>query len=309
MSPSVCAVIPSWQSRGFLERCLPAVRRELGNADSVCVVDNGSSDGTRELLEEEGIPHIALPTNIGFAAAVNRGIASTSAPYVLVLNVDTELGRGSVAALADALEREPTLGGVQPRLIQAGTDPPRLYSAGQHLRRDGRAYELGAGELDGPAYATQRETFGVCGAACLLRRAMLDDTGGYAERFFAFYEDVELNARARILGWRFAYVPDATVTHVGNAVWRQAADDPAAFNTYLVARNRVATDLLTLAPRDIPRVLLAELGALTRAVRRRTLAPALRGRLAALWWLPSLLAERRALRARGDTALLRAWLE
>src|SRR5262249_56913730 len=95
----------------------------------------------------------------------------------------------------------------------------RLYSAGQRLSRDGRAFEMGAGEARLPRYLEAREVFGVCGAACLLRRELFAEVGGYDERYFAFYEDVDLNVRARIAGWRFGYVPAAVVWHLGNASW------------------------------------------------------------------------------------------
>jgi GT2 family glycosyltransferase len=137
---------------------------------------------------------------------------------------------------------------VQPRILKleggrrAG-DPDRagLYSAGQALARDGRAFELGAGEAQAPQWLLRREVFGVCGAACLLRRELFDELGGYDESYFAFYEDVDLNIRARIAGWRFGYAPEAVVWHLGNASWMAAASSPGAWNARLVARNRIAT--------------------------------------------------------------------
>jgi hypothetical protein len=93
------------------------------------------------------------------------------------------------------------------------------------LSADGRAFEEGAGEAQDARSAAAREVFGVCGAACLLRRELFERLGGYDERYFAFYEDVDLNVRARIAGRRFAYVPEAVVHH---AVFERSARDYVA---------------------------------------------------------------------------------
>lgn len=326
---AVAVVIPSWNSLGLLPRCLGS----LGDQDAeleVLVVDNGSSDGTVAYLEQEGVAHLALPQNCGFAAAVNLGAARTAAPAVLVLNADTVLEPGAVGALLDALEADETLGGVQPRLLQldqgatdrrfhpsrphrglnAGNDAKRarLYSAGQRLSRDGRAFEIGAGEAQSPRYLQPHEVFGVCGAACLLRRALFDELGGYDERYFAFYEDVDLNVRARVAGWRFGYVPAAVVWHLGNASWMAAAPQPSAWNARLVARNRLATQAKFMPARALPRILAVELGALLRAARRRRFRATLRGKLEGLRRLPLMLRERRRLRREGDPERARRWL-
>ena len=278
------------------------------------VVDNGSGDGTVAYLEREGAPHLALPRNTGFAAAVNLGAARVSAPAVLVLNADTVLEPGALRALLDALEADDSLGGVQPRILQLeeGSETEiadaRLYSAGQRLSRDGRALEEGAGEAQGPRSAQAREVFGVCGAACLLRRELFDRLGGYDERYFAFYEDVDLNVRARIAGWRFAYVPEAIVWHVGNASWMAEAPRPGAWNARLVARNRVATQAKFMPLAALPRILAVELGSLLRAARERRLRATLRGKLEGLVLLPTMLRERRRLGREGDLERAREWL-
>ena len=234
------------------------------------VVDNGSTDGSLEYLEREGVPHVSLPGNVGFARAMNLGASRVAAPAILVLNADTVLEPGCIAPLLDALEADPSLGGVQPRILQLegapdaprSIDAARLYSAGQALTRDGRAIEVGAGEAQRPEHLEPREVFGVCGAACLLRRELFDDLGGYDESYFAFYEDVDLNVRARIAGWSFAYVPEAVVWHVGNASWQVGFDRPDAENARLVARNRLATQVKFMPVSAIPRIAAVEAGSL-----------------------------------------------
>jgi len=313
VAAGVAVVIPSWNSAGLLPRCLASLERQ-GIELETLVVDNGSADGTLEYLRREGVPHVSLSRNTGFAAAVNLGAKHVSAPLLLVLNADTVLEPGTLAALVEALAADPGLGGVQPRLLQLEEgeemDPAtaRLYSAGQRLSRDGRAFETGAGEAQGEESLHPREVFGVCGAACLLRRELFDDLGGYDERYFAFYEDVDLNLRARIAGWRFGYVPAAIVWHVGNASWTAEAPRPSAWNARLVARNRIATQAKFMPALALPRILAVELGALARAARQRRLRATLRGKLEGLRRLPAMLRDRRRLQWEGDLRRSREWL-
>jgi GT2 family glycosyltransferase len=310
--PTVAVVIPSWNSVKLLPRCLDSLV-DQGAELELMVVDNGSGDGSLELLRERGVPHVSLPENVGFAAAVNLGVARTRAPAVLSLNADTVLEPGCVERLLAAFDADHGLGGVQPRILQLDGDEgevatARLYSRGMALSADGRAFEQGAGDAQDERSADAREVFGVCGAACLLRRELFDELGGYDERYFAFYEDVDLNVRARIAGRRFAYVPEAVVWHVGNASWAAEAPRPGAWNARLVARNRLATQVKFMPLSSLPRIAAVEVGSLLRAAQQRRLGATLRGKLAVLRWLPALLRERRELRRKGDPGLAQRWL-
>jgi GT2 family glycosyltransferase len=310
--PEVAVVIPTWNSAALLPRLLDSIAAQEPPVE-LLAVDNGSADGTVELLRERGIPHITLGRNTGFAHAVNLGALRTAAPFVMSLNADTELEPGCVAVLAAALAADPDLGGVQPRILQLereGRDAgaARLYSAGMALTADGRAVETGAGEAQSPAYLRGREVFGVCGAACLLRRGLFTELGGYDETYVSFYEDVDLNVRAQILGRRFAYVPEAVVWHAGNASWQVGFERPGAENARLVARNRIATQAKFMPATALPRILAVEAGALARAARRRRFMATLQGKLEGLARVPHGLKERGRLSREGDLARARAWL-
>jgi GT2 family glycosyltransferase len=251
---------------------------------------------------------------VGFAAAMNRGADATEAEFVLGLNADTVVMPGAIAALAAALAADPGLGGVQPRILQLEGDRPvdvgaaRLYSAGMALTADGRAFETGAGETQTDRWLGGREIFGVCGAACLLRRELFTELGGYDESYVSFYEDVDLNVRTQIAGRRFAHVPEAVVWHAGNASWQAGFERPGAENARLVARNRIATQAKFMPLSALPRVLAVEAGSLVRAARQGRLRATLRGKLEGLARLPHTLRERRRLAASGDLSAPRRWL-
>jgi GT2 family glycosyltransferase len=310
--PSVAVIIPSWNSIDLLPGCLDSLRRQAVPLE-LMVVDNGSIDGSVAYLRREGIPHVTLPRNEGFAVAMNLGVARTTAPTILALNVDTLLEPGAVTTLAAALDADADLGGVQPLILQLegerrDVDVARLYSAGMALTRDGRAFEVGMGEARTPVLSTQGDIFGVCGAACLLRRELFTELGGYDRDFFSFYEDVDLNVRARIAGWRFGRVPEAVIWHVGNASWMTGAPRPGAWNARLVARNRIVTQVRFMPLSALPRILAVEAMALARAASQGRLRATLRGKLEGLLRLPAALRERRRLAAGGDLGRPRAWL-
>ncbi|MCB0829209.1 MAG: glycosyltransferase family 2 protein [Solirubrobacterales bacterium] len=315
-SPRIAVVVPSWNCLGDLRECLASLDAQTGVELEVVVVDNGSSDGSVAFLQQHGIKHVPLPRNLGFAAAVNLGIEMTTTEMVATLNSDTVLEPGALAELYRTLAGDPGLGGVQPRILSlkrgVRLDPEdpeaRIYSLGQALTLDGRAREDGIGQPQGERGYEAREIFGVCGAACMFRRDMLRQVGGFEESYFAFYEDVEMNVRARIAGWRFRLVPTAVVWHVGNAAWHTGFDRPDAENARLVARNRISTQVRFMPLSALPRIAAVEVGAMFRAALARRFVLTSAGKVAALVRLPQLLRIRRRLRREGDLALAQTWL-
>jgi GT2 family glycosyltransferase len=235
---------------------------------------------------------------------------------VFVLNADTVLEPDCLARLAASMPEDPRVGGVQPRILafdrgaRRDRDDPAasIYSVGQGLTGDGRGQEEGRGSPQRAVRLERREVFGLCGAACLLRRELFVSLGGYEERYFSFYEDVDLNVRARIAGWCFFLEPQAVVWHVGEAAWRHGFERPTADNARLVARNRLATQVKFVPARKIPRIAMVEVASFVLAAAGRRLRLTLTGKLEALRWLPDLLRERCRLRRTGNPALARAWL-
>ena len=314
--PRIAVVIPNWNCADDLRDCLDSLEAQPGVELELMVVDNGSTDGSLEFLRARGTPHLTLPRNLGFARAVNLGVDSTDAPLVLALNADTVVAGDALERLAQKLAAEQGLAGIQPRilaLVRGETGDPddpetRIYSLGQALTADGRAYERRIGKPQGRGEMPSGQIFGVCGAACMFRREALEELGGYDERYFAFYEDVDLNVRARIAGWSFRLEPAAVVWHVGNAAWQAGFERPSAENARLVARNRLCTQVKFMPLRSLPRIVAVEAGSIWRAVRERRLGPTLSGKLSAFRLLPEMLRERRRLERNGEVELARGWL-
>jgi GT2 family glycosyltransferase len=217
MTPDTSIVIVSWNGRHFLEACLAAVAAQQGVAFETVVVDNGSHDGSVDFVRARfpAVRVVALGHNAGFAAGNNRGAREARGRYVAFLNNDTIAQPGWLQALRAGVDEPAGFALTTSRIVYAH-DPSIVDSAGDGVFRWGGAFKRHHGA---PAHAADRseEVFGVCGAACLMPRAVFEELGGFDEDFFASHEDVDLSYRARLRGYRCRYVADAVVRHHGSA--------------------------------------------------------------------------------------------
>ena len=281
-------VIPNWNGADRLPRCLRSVAGLRGAEAEVIVVDNGSSDGSPEAAARAGARVLRLAENVGFARAVNRGIAESGGEFVALVNNDVELDADWLAKLIEALDRNPECGMAAGRTLMYGSQR-LLDGAGDALSLGFAAARLGHGSPDGPLYEQQRRVLAVSGAACLIRRAVLERIGGFEELFFAYLEDIEFCLRAQLAGFRALYVPEAIAFHEGSATTGGApAMHPdvvrlmTAHQLLLAARYARGGALWPLLPRVV----------LTQALWGARMC--LRGRAGA--WLRGLLLARRTWR-------------
>jgi GT2 family glycosyltransferase len=286
----VAVVVPNWNGARVLGACLAALARQEEIAAEVLVVDNGSTDGSDLLAEENGVRVLRLGRNTGFGAAANRGVAETRAPLVAVLNSDACPEPGWLRRLAAvATTSSPDVwawGSVQLRPDGA------VESAGDAWSLGGAAYKLLSGEPVTVLPEQPFEVFSPPGAAPLFRRAAFEELGGYDASFFLYYEDIELAWRARWRGWRSLTVPTARVRH------ELGGSGDAARTQRFAARNSLITTVRHV-PRLRPWVLLRHtVHEAVVAQQRGVLKPYLQGRAAGVAALPSALGDRR--RSRRD---------
>jgi GT2 family glycosyltransferase len=293
-APMVGVLIVNWNGRAHLERCLDALAHQTMRSFEIVVVDNGSVDGSAEMVRDL-YPHLRLlcqPTNLGFAEANNVGIEAGETPFVATLNNDTEPRPDWLEQLLAPALADEGVGMVASKMLFAHR-PGVINSAGIALDRAGIAWDRLGGRLDGEC-GERQEVFGPCAGAALYRRCMLDEIGLFDRDFFAYLEDVDLAWRARLAGWSCVYAPEAVVTHVHSATGVEGSP----FKSYQLGRNKLWTiaknypsPQLYLA---LPLIVGYDLAAvLYGIVARRDLA-ALRGRLAGLFGLPRQWRKRRA---------------
>ncbi|MBT5873475.1 MAG: glycosyltransferase family 2 protein [Candidatus Latescibacteria bacterium] len=209
----VSVVIPNWNGIRFLERCLEAIYSQTYPHVEVIFVDNGSDDESVPFVKSRfpEIRILGLPRNLGFAPAINRGIADANGAFILTLNNDTEMAAGCVAALVEALSRNTQVGSCAPKIV--GFESPQVIVNVGIESPEFKPADRGFGELDSGQYDEPAEIFGVNAGAGLYRKKMLDDVGLFDEDFESYYEDVDLAWRARLAGWGCLYVPQAICRH------------------------------------------------------------------------------------------------
>jgi GT2 family glycosyltransferase len=197
---------------------LACVESLLGQADEIVVVDNGSSDGSLEMLQErfgDRARYMAMGKNVGLAPARNAGGFSTAAPYLLFCDNDTVAGDTMVAAMRQALERNPEIGIAGPVVLDARS-PGIVQTTGLTIDRWGFPVDLTTGlpvaEL---APYDVRQTFFVQGCALMIRAALFGQLHGYDDGIFFGCEDVDICWRTWLTGSRVASVRDASCVHRG----------------------------------------------------------------------------------------------
>ncbi len=263
----LAVIIVNWNGRELLEACLSSLQEQIYSDFGIVLVDNGSVDGSLEFLKNNfpEVEVIALSENTGFAKANNIGISFAFDVWgvdgVVLLNNDTTVEKDFLRELVDfwkeALgKNRKRVGALAPKiLLQQKEGNRRIVDAvGTTVSLEGLGYNIGNGEIDNGQYDKSREVFGFCGAAALLTKKMLEDVllfddyrevflkdGGklryknyFADNFFAYYEDTDLNCRLRLREWQVWTVPRAVVYHIHSAT----ASPFSLFKAYYLNRNR-----------------------------------------------------------------------
>lgn len=287
-------IIPNWNGAHLLPSCLSSLRNQTFNDFQTVVVDNGSTDDSRDLIANDypEVRVVPLPENRLFAAAVNEGIRQTTAPIVVLLNNDTEAEPAWLERLLRGLDH-PSAGMAASKLLLYDRRNV-LHSAGDFYRADGVPGNRGVWEEDRGQYDKDVAVFGPCGGAAAYRREMLDAIGLFDEDLGAYCEDVDLAFRAQLAGYRCVFVPDARVYH------RLSATGGGAFASYYCGRNFIAVAVKNMPPallRKHWRRILAAQGRLAWEsllhVREAAARARLRGQWDGLRGLPAAWAKRR----------------
>lgn len=223
MSPTVSAIVVSYNTRELLLQCIESLRA-VSCPLEVIVVDNDSADGSASAVRERqpDVKLIANGQNLGFSKANNLGLQAAAAPYVLVLNSDAAVRPDTVETMRHILEARPDVGIVGPRTV--GIDGRVQVSFGPDLTPWSewrqRKLVLGVKRRDPAAQrrleqmaAAEHEPAWVSGSCFLARRDLLLRLGGFDEGFFLYEEDVDLCVRVRQAGFRVLFTPRAEVVH------------------------------------------------------------------------------------------------
>ena len=234
---SIWTVVVNWRQTASTLACLASLERGGATLSTVVVVDNEAEGEVEQALRalHPDVTVLPQPANLGFAAAVNIGVRhalARGATAILLLNNDAELEPGAMDGLTTAMAAEPRVGVLTAKVYLTET-PERLWAVGG-VYTGGRVIELGAGERDAGRYDDARLDF-VYGCAMVVRAETFRDIGGFDERYFLYYEDIDLCLRAQQAGWRVAMAPHARVLHEGS----KSTQREPAIKVYHHARSRV----------------------------------------------------------------------
>ena len=232
----VTIVIPNYNGKHFMEPCLSSLSEQTYKDFHILVIDNASSDGSIEYMEENypDIELIKLQKNYGFSKAVNIGIQHSRTPYVILLNNDTTVDTRYVEEMVKAIEKSPKIFSVSSKMIQM-YHPELIDIAGDLYTLLGWGVCRGCGRPVSN-YTKYDEIFTACAGAAIYRRSVFDEIGYFDENHFAYLEDIDIGYRARIYGYYNMYCPTALVYHVGSGT---SGSKYNSFKVKLAARNNL----------------------------------------------------------------------
>lgn len=254
----VSVTIVTYNSGRFIKRCLESVLAQKYPLKEIIVIDNASTDGTIDILEqfEQTCQVYYNEENAGFAAAQNQAIAESHGEWVLTLNPDVLLLPNFIQALVDAGQFDSRIGTVCGKLLTMSPHfeiPARAVvdSTGIYFNPMLRHLDRGSQEVDNGHYLNYEYVFGATAAAALYRRAMIEDVSLDGEffdcDFFVYREDADVAWRAQLMGWKCLYVPFARGYHVRKVLPGNRRALPPEINMHSV-KNRFLMRIKNISP-------------------------------------------------------------
>lgn len=207
-------IIPNWNGKNLLEDCLVSLDRQTYREFEIIFVDNGSTDGSLDYVQDNfpKVRIVKLEKNFGFAKAINEGVKRSGAEYVIFLNNDTEADEDFIKSLVECADSHQEVISVNPKLLNF-YDRKIIDGVGILINEVGQARSIGWQEKDLGQYEKEQYIFGATGGASLFRRADFIKAGLFDENYFMYSEEVDFAFRAQFKGYKSIFCPRALVFH------------------------------------------------------------------------------------------------
>lgn len=294
MKPKISVVVLNWNEKKLTEKCIHSLIAQTIELNIV-IVDNGSKDDSVEYLENKftDLKIIKNSKNLGFAGGVNSGIKycfKNESEYIVLLNNDAWVEKNWVETLVNKLEDNKNLAVVGGKLLKA--DGKTIDSTCDQYSSWGLPIARQRNKPANQAVSKDELVFGATAGACIYRATALKEVGLFDEKFFAYYEDTELNFRLQHAGWKILYTPEATGYHkIGGT-----SDKLKGFTTYQTIKNLPILFWknvpLRLMPKMLPRFSVVYLGLFVRAILKGHVYLAFKGLGLFLFYLPIISVQR-----------------
>ena len=287
-------IIPNYNGAVYLLPCFKSLQAQTYPHLEIILVDNGSTDDSLALTRHEfpRVRIVELSHNFGYTGAINRGISHAQGDIIVPLNNDIEVDLNWAQAIVERLNRYPEAGIIACKMLLFDKRDT-LHSAGDGMGQDGIPINRGVWQKDTGQFDADCYIFGGCGGAVAYRRAMLDDIGLFDEALFMYLEDVDLNWRAQIAGYKAVFAPKAVVYHhlsaTGGGV---TASYYTGRNTLFILAKNMPSGLFRRHFWPIVRAQLNIAWDALRAWRGEAARARLRGQMAGLWSLSTWLHKR-----------------
>lgn len=232
----VTVVIPNYNGKHFLKACLDSLAAQRYRDFETLIVDNASSDGSIEFIEEnyKNVTLMKMDKNYGFCGGVNIGIKAANTEYVLLLNNDTEVDENFVEYMVKAIEKSDKIFSVSSRMVNF-YKRDIMDDAGDSYNLLGWGAQRGVGQPN-RRYDKACKVFSACGGAAIYRKSVFEEMGYFDENHFAYLEDIDVGYRAKTRGYINTYEPKAVVYHVGSGTTGSKYN---SFKVRMAARNNV----------------------------------------------------------------------
>ena len=240
--PLVSVIIVNWNGAEIIADCLKSLSKQNYKPIEIIVVDNKSSDNSCDVIRKfKDVTLIASDINTGFAGGNNLGYSKAKGKHILLLNTDTIVPKDFLVKLVEAMEKDSTIGIVQPKFLY---ENKTINSLGAYLTNTGFLYYPGYGKKDTRTmYSKSDFVFSGYGACMLIRRKVIEQIGLFDDDYFMYFEETDFSMRAWLAGWKAYYTSETEILHKGGVSSKKFGLEKIYFHSF---KNRICTYIKNL---------------------------------------------------------------